>query len=120
MLKKENRLKKNKHFNFIYKKGSYESSDKLTLVYIKSKFRTYKVGFSVNNKVGKATKRNKIKRRMRESFKQLIPMVDRRYNYIFVAKPELVECSFDEIKSNMIKLLKKANLLNEKSNNADS
>ena len=120
MLKKENRLKKNKHFNFIYKNGQYVTSDALTLVYIKTKFRTYKVGFSVNNKIGKANDRNRIKRRLRESFKSLIPVVDRRYNYIFIAKPEIATYDFAEIKNCMVKLIKKANLLNEKSNKTDS
>lgn len=116
MLKKENRLKKNKHFNYIYKKGQGLKLGCISLVYIKAKVKPFKVGFSVSNKIGKATVRNKVKRRMRESFAQIIPMIDRRYNYIFVAKDGIQNLSFEQIKDNIINIVKKAGLWNENDN----
>lgn len=113
MLNKENRLKKNKHFNFIYKHGQGLKLGFLSLVFIKAKVRPFKVGFSVNNKIGKAVVRNKVKRRMREAFGQIISQVDRRYNYIFVARDGIQEATFDDIKTNIIKIVKKAGLWNE-------
>lgn len=115
MLKRENRLKKNKHFNYIYKKGQGVSLGCMSVVYIKAKVKPFKVGFSVSNKVGKAVVRNKAKRRMREAFAQILPQVDRRYNYIFVAKTSIAEKDFLEIKNNMLALLKKTGLINENS-----
>lgn len=113
MLKRENRLKKNKHFNYIYKNGQGINLDDMTVIYIKAKIKPFKVGFSVSNKVGKAVVRNKVKRRMREAFAQIMPLVDRRYNYIFVAKPSIVDKTFIDIKNNMLLVLKKAGMLNE-------
>lgn len=113
MLKRENRLKKNKHFNYIYKKGQGVSLEDMSVVYIKAKTKPFKVGFSVSNKVGKAVVRNKVKRRMREAFVQIMPLVDRRYNYIFIAKPNIADKDFFDIKQNMLLLLKKAGMLNE-------
>ena len=113
MLKKENRLKKNKHFNFIYKHGQGLKQGFLSLVFIKAKVRPFKVGFSVSTKIGKAVVRNKIKRRMREAFGQIVKDVDRRYNYIFVARDGIQEANFDEIKTNIVKIVKKAGLWNE-------
>ena len=66
MIKRENRLKKNKHFNYIYKNGTSIKLGVLSLVYTKTKFKPFKVGFSVNNKIGKAVVRNKVKRRLKE------------------------------------------------------
>lgn len=116
MIKRENRLKKNKHFNYIYKNGTSVKLGILCLVYTKTKFKPFKVGFSVNNKIGKAVVRNKVKRRLRESFNQIVSLIDRRYNYIFVAKEGIVEKNFIEIKTNMLNLIKKAGLLNENNN----
>ena len=113
MLKRENRLKKNKHFNYIYKNGQGCSLGDMSLIYIKAKIKPFKVGFSVSNKVGKAVVRNKVKRRMREAFASILPLVDRRYNYIFVAKPSLAEKNFLSVKNNMIAIIKKAGLFNE-------
>ena len=116
MIKRENRLTKNKHFNYIYKHGSSVKLDILSLVYTKTKFKPFKVGFSVNNKIGKAVVRNKVKRRLRESFNQIVTLVDRRYNYIFVAREGIVQKDFFEIKQTMLSLVKKAGLLNESNN----
>ena len=116
MLKKENRLKKNKHFGYIYKHGQSVKLGFLSLVFIKAKVRPFKAGFSVNNKIGKAIVRNKAKRRMREAFGQIIPLIDRRYNYIFVAREGIQQADFDEIKTNIINIVKKAGLFNESDN----
>ena len=113
MIKRENRLKKNKHFNYIYKHGESVKQGTIALVYNKLKVKPFKVGFSVSNKIGKSVVRNKVKRKMREAFKQLIPLADRRYNYIFIARDGIVDKTFIEIKENMLKLLQKAGLLNE-------
>ena len=113
MLKRENRLKKNKHFNYIYKHGQGLRIGCLSMVYIKAKIKPFKVGFSVSNKIGKAVVRNNVKRRMREAFGQIILLVDRRYNYIFVAKEGIENYSFEDIKELMLQIIKKAGLINE-------
>ena len=113
MLKKENRLKKNRHFKYIYKHGETKVLNKLSLVYIKTKFKTYKVGFSVSKKVGKSVVRNKIKRRLRECFLSLSNVINKKYNYIFIAREGIDNMSFLEIKQNMIDILKKCELYND-------
>ena len=116
MLKKENRLKKNKHFNYIYKNGDYAKAGCVSLCYIKTKVKPFKVGFSVSNKIGKSVVRSKVKRRMSEIVKALIPLIDRRYNYIFVAREGIQAKNFDEIKDDIIFVIKKAGLFNENNN----
>lgn len=113
MIKRENRLKKNKHFNYIYKNGNGTRYGLISLIYIKLKVKPFKVGFSVSNKIGKSVVRNKVKRRMREGFNQISNLIDRRYNYIFVAREGIAEKTFKEIKDNMLEVVKKAGLLNE-------
>ena len=113
MIKRENRLKKNRHFNYIYKHGTSVRCGCVAVVYIKTKTKPFKVGFSVSNKIGKSVVRNKVKRQMREAFNQIVKLVDRRFNYIFVAKDGIIEKNFFEIKQNMISVVKKAGLLNE-------
>ena len=113
MLKRENRLKKNKHFNYIYKNGSSVGTKFIKLFFIKTKVRPFKVGFSVNNKIGKAVVRNKLKRQMKEIFASFLASLDKRYNYIFVVKEGLQEKTFLELKECMFDVIKKAGLLNE-------
>lgn len=114
MIKRENRLKKNRHFNYIYKHGDSVRANCIVLIFSKTKFKNYKVGFSVSNKIGKSVVRNKIKRRMREAFNQIAQFVDKKHNYIFVARDGIAEKTFFEIKDYMLNAVKKAELLNER------
>ena len=54
MLKDVNRLKKRKEFAYLYNNGTAKHSEHLTLVYLPTKHRPLKVGFSISKKIGKA------------------------------------------------------------------
>jgi len=116
MIKKEHRLTKKSHYQFIYKKGKVEHSKILTLVYARTKIQPFKVGFSVSKKIGKSVIRNKVKRRMRECFNLLENLFNVNYNYVFVAKKGIENLTFWEIKDDMEKLVKRINLKNAKEN----
>lgn len=66
-----------------------------------------KIGVSVSKKIGKSTVRNRIKRVFKEAARSLIPRIDRRYNYILVARMNAEDYSFDQIVHTLESLLKK-------------
>ena len=111
MLQKENRLTKRKAFGYIYKNGEYKSSNNLTLMYTPTKLKTFKVGFSVSKKIGKAYIRNRVKRQLREAFKSYINVINNQYNYIVVAKPTITDKSFKEIKEELFYILNKCGMI---------
>ena len=113
MIKSENRLRKNRQFLFIYKHGQASHTHTLSVVFVKTKSQPNKIGFSVSKKVGKSVVRSKVKRRMTEAFNQIQKNVDTNFNYVFIAKPEIVEIKFFEIVEEMKRVLKKAKLYNE-------
>lgn len=113
MIKKEHRLRKNRHFQFIYRKGLAKQSRFLTIVYVKTKIQPFKVGFSVTKKIGKSVERSRVKRLLTESFNTLEQKFNTNFNYIFVAKPGIEGLPLQEIIKEMQICLKKANLLNE-------
>lgn len=102
----EHSLRKNNQFNYIYKKGERFHTEHFTLFVVKSKYESYRIGFSINKKLGKANKRNLLKRRLKEiSRKDLnIPSF---CNYVVLAKEGSSELSFEELKKEMIRLFKK-------------
>ena len=112
-MKKENRLKKRKQFNWTFKNGKSLHSKDLVLVYTSSYAKEFKVGFSVTKKVGKAILRNKIKRRLKAIVFEYQNLILPKHTMIFVAKPSAATTEFLDIKSQVEMLLKKANLLKE-------
>lgn len=91
------RLTLRKHFAYIYRKGKRSSSKYFTLYAVPSKFKTYKIGFSISKKIGKANKRNLLKRRLRE-ITRLSSYILPYFNYVLVAKEGVESLSFDELK----------------------
>lgn len=112
-MKKENRLKKRKQFNWTFKNGTSVHTNDLVLIYTSSWAKDYKVGFSVTKKVGKAVVRNKVKRRLREVVTKLNGKILPKHTLVFVAKPSIVQTEFAEIDRQVKLLLKKANLIKE-------
>ena len=110
MLKKSYRLTKHGSFGFVYRKGENKASPAFSLFYVKS--TSLKVGFSVSNKLGKANVRNKLKRRMRAVIGSLLPLP--KYQMVIVARMPATELDFDGIEKEIIRLLVKAGIVNEK------
>lgn len=113
MLKRQNRLTKRKEFAYIYKNGSKINSKNLSIVIVPSKKQDFRVGFSVNNKIGKAVVRNKIKRRLREIVKKQSKNIKNNQNFVIVAHPTILECDFHKMEEEVLFLLKKGKMLNE-------
>lgn len=110
MLKKVNRLKKRYQFNYVYRAGSHVSGEAIVLYFTPSKTKNIKVGFAVSKKIGHATKRNLVKRRLREIVYSMIPHLKQHFNIIVVARDSVMNFRFDEIKSEFQKLVIKAEL----------
>lgn len=97
-----NRLKKEKDFNTVFKKGKRAFTESLTLVYYPSK--ELKVGFAVGKKHGKSVVRNRIKRLLRESFRSFSP--ENMENFFFVFIPKVRdEYSYGKFRADMGKIL---------------
>lgn len=102
------RLKKEKDFNLVFKKGKRLFSQSLTLVYFAAP--ETKAGFCVSKKHGKSVKRNYIKRILRESFRSFAPSL--RKNFFFVFIPKVCEnYSFNDFKNCMEYLFKKGGFI---------
>lgn len=100
------RLRKNKEFNYIYKKGERVSTEHFTLFVVKSKFENYKIGFSVSKKLGKANKRNKLKRRLKEICRRYVKIPPYR-NYVLLARNDAQNVDFIFLKEEVVKLFDK-------------
>ncbi len=102
----DHRLKKDKQFSYIYKKGKKKSTNNFTLFYIASKFENYKIGYSISKKQGKACKRNKLKRRLKEIVR-INNLAKNHYNYVLLARENSSKLEYKEIFEELNLLFKK-------------
>lgn len=110
MLKKNNRLKKRKEFNFIYKKGTVAHSNSFLVHYVRA-FRPYpQIGISVSKQVGNSVVRSRVKRIISEACRLNIDKFAVK-NYVITAKEAAREKTSTEIEQELLRLLKKNDLL---------
>ena len=103
------RLKREKDFSLVFKKGQRLYNSDLTVIYFPSE--SLKAGYAVSKKHGGSVKRNKIKRLLRESFRSFAPYI--RQNFFFVFIPKVKEqYSFIKFKESMENILKKGGFFN--------
>ena len=64
-------------------------------------------GITVTKKIGNASKRNKVKRRIRHLIKDFLPKYGKNgYDYVFIAKENLINEDWDKLKLESISVLK--------------
>lgn len=112
MLKKAYRIKKNKEFQEIFKRGKSFANRELVIYYRKkTKQKHIRVGISVGKKLGNAVTRNRIKRYIRECFIHLDDKIKAEYDIIVIARNQAVNISFHRMCKSLQHLLRKQNLL---------
>lgn len=106
-----NGLKKNGQFVYTYKKGKAKSSKSMTLIFVRARTYNTKVGFSVSKKIGNAVVRNKVKRRLKDSFGRYMPIIKNGYYVVIATKKPISEITFAQLHEELGMLLNKAGLL---------
>ena len=72
-----------------------------------------RAGFSVSKKIGKSVVRNKIRRRMKEAVRLMLPEIQPNLDIIFVARAAIVTCTFQEIQKSLQYILNREGLLKD-------
>lgn len=112
MLKKNNRLKKKKEFNYIYKKGTLIHSANFIIHYVKA-FKKYpQIGISVSKQVGNSVIRSRVKRIISEACRLNIKKFAVK-NYVITARENIKTKTSKDVEIELLKVLKKNNLLKE-------
>lgn len=111
-MQKPFRLTQRASFSYIYKHGSKAYNELFSLYYVEA--YNLKLGVSVNKKVGNSVVRNKVKRRIKEAFREIIPIIKPKYNIVIVARQGIDRALYSDIKQGLIRIFQKENLLAHK------
>ena len=112
MIKKNNRLKKKKEFNFIYKKGQVIHSKSFLIHFTRALNPFVQIGISVSKQVGNSVVRSRVKRIISEACRLNIEKFAVK-NYVITAKESIVDKKSNEIEKELLSVLKKNKLTRE-------
>lgn len=109
--KKTKGLIKDSDFRNVYRHGKSFSTKYLVMYIFDNKSETTRLGISVSKKVGKAIIRNKIKRRVRESYRLNVDEnIKSGYDIVFIARIASKDADYKDIEKSIKYLVKKSNL----------
>lgn len=108
-------LNKNTVFKRLYYRGRSVSHSAVVLYFMKNNRESdiIRLGITVSKKLGKAVKRNRIRRLLREAFRAHEANVVPGYNIVIVARFACLGKSYAELSRTIKLLLSKAKLLEE-------
>lgn len=107
-------LKKNAEFKKVYDSGKYLANDILVLYYLETK-NDNRIGISVSKKVGNSVIRHKVKRRIKEAYRNT-EEIKQGYDLVFIARKKASSVEYKDIKK-AITLLFRGTKLYEKNIN---
>ena len=99
------RLTQRGSFSYIYNHGISRTTTRLSIYKVPA--HNIKVGIVVGKKVGNSVVRSRVKRRIGERFRLLIPNIDPKNKFVIVARSACAEATSEEINTDLIYALKK-------------
>ena len=97
-------------FRRAYGKGKHAATPTLVLYARPNGLAKNRLGLTVGTKVGKATVRNRVRRRLRESYRLREDTVKTGYDLVFVARSAAADARFAELDRHLGSLLKRLEL----------
>lgn len=113
MIARELRLRRSADFEAVRKRGRSVSGPLVVLAYRPNGLDHNRYGFAVGRRVGKAVRRNRVKRWLREATRHLHPHLRQGYDLVFIARGRLAEptVTYHDVARDVRRLVERARLL---------
>lgn len=111
MLSRTNRLSKQKDFEKIFRQGKEYRVDGLTIKSLARQQSFSRFGLVISTKVAKkAVARNRLRRQIRAILRAHLTDIKPGFDVVLIAKPSLLDLSYQELEETIVDLFKKAKL----------
>lgn len=102
---KAERLRRRKEFERVYRQGRRLRLPYLKLVLAPNELGLRRIGLSVSRRFGKAVRRNRAKRILREIFRRHKDIFPAAHDVIFIPRPDLLEKRQEDIVRDLEEIL---------------
>ena len=104
-------LRMNYEFSRIYRKGRFVAGRHVVLHYLRRPGNPKRLGVTTSRQVRSSVRRNRIKRLLRESYRQIENQIPEGYDLILVGRNSTELPDYDQIRTDVLKLLRRAKLI---------
>ncbi|NLC15986.1 MAG: ribonuclease P protein component [Firmicutes bacterium] len=94
----------------VYEEGR-SVANKYLVMYYREDPLPVRLGIVASKRLGKACVRNRVKRRITECFRHVLPLIEPRGEFVFIARQRAALCSYQELLGAATDLLKRMDLL---------
>lgn len=110
-MERQHRLRASVDFERARRKGRTWSNRLVLLNAVFTQSTSRRCGFVVSKRVGTAVVRNRVKRRLREIIRPLLPRLPAGWDLVFVCRPAATGVSFSDLAAAVEEVLSRAHLL---------
>lgn len=111
-MKKSYRVKRDKDFQVIFGSGTSIANRRFVVYHVDRGLPHFRVGLSVSKKLGNAVTRNTIKRKIRHCLVELGAGLEAK-DLVIIARKGVEDLDYQEIKTNLIHVLRLGNIYQE-------
>lgn len=104
-------LKLNKDFRRLYYRGKSCVCRNVVVYCMKNRTDSNRLGITCGKNVGKAVKRNRLKRLVRESYRLMEDKIQKGFDFVVVVRTRAADKPFSEINADLVYAMKKLSIL---------